>query len=436
MKWRNWQKPSGLCSHNSKLSEANHTLPLLGFKFAYDRIMKHLTLLLMSALLWSCSADKPQQVTLSSSSNLSSSSTLAPAFLTGSMTLDFTRSSTQGDFSPYNIYAAWWSDAQGKWLANIDVHAAFRSPNLVQWYAQYGQLPEVGIDAVTGATDDALMPVHAIYTFAQLGFPTGDYQLHIEFTESNSADMGGVAGPSALILLTLDNQKLDTTISSISHFPSIRIQIDPLANSNLYSSIAQQSSSSFTSSSSTTNLSSSALSSANNGSSSAVLSSSSTPQLPTIHVDVTPVSNNLNKHYPKNIYAIWLSDLQGNWVTNLDVRAGYEAVHLIHWAQAYYGHALPLNRDSNRVIPTLGVDGVTGATRLSFDAWHIAWQGNLAAGDYILHLENTTTNSGFGISTMPPGPYNSIPLHLGNSALDTTINLDSYYPDLRVRYAP
>lgn len=149
-------------------------------------------------------------------------------------------------------------------------------------------------------------------------------------------------------------------------------------------------------------------------SSSTIVSSSSTGP-GTLTLDYTPITNG-GQYAPKNIYAVWVTDAQGNWVANLGARAGIRYTWLKKWYADY------------KKKPTTGVDGVTGATTSSFQPFSFTGSAPMTtAGEHIVHMEFTTGDV--------QGPYNTISFNTANGALDTTLNF-TYFTQVHLTYTP
>ena len=116
----------------------------------------------------------------------------------------------------------------------------------------------------------------------------------------------------------------------------------------------------------------------------------------TFHFDFTTVTAN-GKYSPKNIGAVWIETVQGQFVKSLNVWAQKRIVHLIKWNAASAGNL---------------VDAVTSATASSHGMHGADWDctdmsGNAVPdGPYRLRLEMTEQDSAFFI--WPPGPSFSI----------------------------
>jgi len=107
---------------------------------------------------------------------------------TGTLTLEYETQSLLGRYAPRNCTAVWIENAQGQYVATLEIGAGLRRPGLV-YFQDHACTEKPGPDAVTSATLPDHKKTHkAMWSgvdFAEQPVADGPYKLFIEVTESD-----------------------------------------------------------------------------------------------------------------------------------------------------------------------------------------------------------------------------------------------------------
>ncbi len=127
---------------------------------------------------------------------------------------------------------------------------------------------------------------------------------------------------------------------------------------------------------------------------------------------------------PKNVLAIWVKDVQGNFVISRKVMAANRKMHLVQWVAS----------SGNNVV-----NAVTGATLSSHQLHTINWdcrdqQGNLVPdGDYEIFVEFTERNSANGGAA---GPSTKVLFTKGSQVVTLAPADQTNFKDIQLNYTP
>lgn len=138
---------------------------------------------------------------------------------------------------------------------------------------------------------------------------------------------------------------------------------------------------------------------------------------------VRTVTNN-GTYSPRNVVAVWVKDVQGNFIISRKVMAANRKKHLVQWVSS----------SGNSVV-----NAVTGATLSSHQQHTINWdcrdqQGNLVSdGDYEIFVEFTERNSANGGAA---GPSTKVLFTKGTDAVVLTPSNLDFFKDIQLNYAP
>jgi hypothetical protein len=139
--------------------------------------------------------------------------------------VDFTTLTYHGKYSPKNIGAVWISDAQGHFVKSLDVWASTRIVHLVKWNASSGGNQ---VDAITAATAPSHGSHSADWNCTDVNenpVSDGPYQLHLEFTEEDSAFLIWPPGPSVVIDFEKGPAPVSLGPSDQSNYQSITLTL-------------------------------------------------------------------------------------------------------------------------------------------------------------------------------------------------------------------
>lgn len=168
------------------------------------------------------------------SADLSAPAHLAPApagrATAGTVTLEFTTTTTGKQFAPRHVLAVWVSDDQGRFVRTLQCNAARYRRHLVQWNRSSGTNL---VDAVTSAS----LTAHQAHTVtwdcrnaAGEVVQDGRYRLRVEFTEVNGA---GPITPETLLQFTKGASPVTLKPLSQAHFKGLALTYKPAAPPSL-----------------------------------------------------------------------------------------------------------------------------------------------------------------------------------------------------------
>ena len=142
-------------------------------------------------------------------------------------------------------------------------------------------------------------------------------------------------------------------------------------------------------------------------------------------ISFTPV-NDGGGFYPNNVWAVWITNSANTWVRNINARAASKAANLNQWRAKYT--VSPLRT---------GVDGVSGATAPNFVPFSGSWDltngkttAKLPLGAYTVNMQFADDNGA--------GPYASVRVTIGASAIDTTVPNGTFpfHTNIHLVYTP
>ena len=138
---------------------------------------------------------------------------------------------------------------------------------------------------------------------------------------------------------------------------------------------------------------------------------------------VRTVTNN-GTFSPYNVLAIWVKDVQGNFVISRKVMANARKKHLVQWVAS----------SGNSVV-----NAVTGATLSNHQKHTINWdcrdqQGNLVPdGEYEIFVEFTERNSSSGGAA---GPSTKVTFNKATSVVSLAPADEVYFKEMQLDYVP
>lgn len=139
----------------------------------------------------------------------------------------FTTISVDGEYAPKNVGAVWVTREDGAFVKTLELWGSKRAKHLVKWNAaSSGNV----VDAVTGATRKAHGP-HEVYwdgtDVAGLSAVQGSYEVHVEFTEWNSASAGNSPGPSTWMSFLHAPTPQDVAAPDVQGFTGMQLVYEP-----------------------------------------------------------------------------------------------------------------------------------------------------------------------------------------------------------------
>lgn len=143
----------------------------------------------------------------------------------------------------------------------------------------------------------------------------------------------------------------------------------------------------------------------------------------TLTFTVKSITNN-STYSPKNVFAIWIKDAQGNFVVSRKVMANARKQHLVKWNASSAGST---------------ATATTGATLSSHQTHTITWDGKNAAGlemqdgTYQVWVEYTSTNSA---SNGNQGPSLMVEFSKGPYIQHITPTDVTYYQNIVADWVP
>lgn len=138
---------------------------------------------------------------------------------------------------------------------------------------------------------------------------------------------------------------------------------------------------------------------------------------------VLSVSNGAT-YSPKNVFAVWIKDANGNFVISRKVMAASQKNHLVKWMASSGNNS---------------VGAITGATLPSHQFHTISWDCRNQAGElvpdgvYEIWVEYTSRNSANGGAL---GPFTHVSFEKGISALSLDFPDEAYFKDMNLQYNP
>lgn len=138
---------------------------------------------------------------------------------------------------------------------------------------------------------------------------------------------------------------------------------------------------------------------------------------------VLSVSNGAT-YSPKNVFAVWIKDANGNFVISRKVMAASRKVHLVKWMASSGNNS---------------VGAITGATLPSHQFHTISWDCRNQAGElvpdgvYEVWVEYTSRNSANGGDL---GPFTHVSFEKGTSVLSVDFPDEAYFKDMNLQYSP
>ncbi len=131
---------------------------------------------------------------------------------------------TAEKYKPFNVMALWVTDAEGKFVRTLAMHAAKRQPYLKVWLKSSKKNIA---DAVTGAT----LKAHAAYTVKWdcrdadgKPVPDGDYEIRVEFSNANKE---GPVTPAGHIKFTKGAKAVTIEPENLPHFTDMKLEFTP-----------------------------------------------------------------------------------------------------------------------------------------------------------------------------------------------------------------
>lgn len=115
------------------------------------------------------------------------------------MTFEFTTKPAGGKYSPKNIGGVWISNQSGAFVKSLEVWAGKRIINLLKWNAASGGNK---VDAITSATSSNHHAHTAVWDCTDVNkqpVPDGQYNVNVEFTETDSAKFIFPPGPTTSV---------------------------------------------------------------------------------------------------------------------------------------------------------------------------------------------------------------------------------------------
>ena len=138
---------------------------------------------------------------------------------------------------------------------------------------------------------------------------------------------------------------------------------------------------------------------------------------------VKTVTNN-STYSPKNVFAIWIKDAQGNFVVSRKVMANNRKQHLVKWNASSAGNS---------------VSAITGSTLTSHQTHTVMWDGKnasgveVADGIYQIWVEYTSTNSNTNGNL---GPFLTVEFDKGPAIQHITPVNATYYQNIVADWVP
>jgi flagellar hook assembly protein FlgD len=143
----------------------------------------------------------------------------------------------------------------------------------------------------------------------------------------------------------------------------------------------------------------------------------------TLTFTVKSITNN-STYSPKNVFAIWIKDAQGNFVISRKVMANARKQHLVKWKASSAGNV---------------VSAITGSTLTSHQTHTVTWDGKNAAGvdmpdgPYQVWVEYSSTNSA---SNGNQGPFLTVDFEKGPAIQHITPANATYYQNIVADWVP
>jgi flagellar hook assembly protein FlgD len=138
---------------------------------------------------------------------------------------------------------------------------------------------------------------------------------------------------------------------------------------------------------------------------------------------VLSVSNGAT-YSPRNVFAIWIKDAEGNFVISRKVMAASRKVHLVKWMASSGNNS---------------VGAITGATLPNHQFHTISWDCRDQAGElvpdgvYEIWVEYTSRNSANGGDL---GPFTHVSFEKATTALSLDFPDETYFKDMNLQYSP